>query len=99
MIRKLQAKTNKDGNIIYDGTTDENDRTGSNLKLLVQYAMGKQREKPLDYEVFVFHVMQNLKIPKQHLYCAKTIWKKLEQISIICVDLQYAVLFIANICS
>ena len=77
LIRKLQTKTNKDGDFIYDGTSDEKDRTGSNLVLLVQYAMGKQREKPLDYQVWKNHVMKSLKVPEQQLYSVKSTWKKM----------------------
>ena len=78
LLRKLRPKTNKDGDFIYDGPSDEKDRTGTNLELLVQYAMGKQRTKPIDYSEWVQYVSQTLKIPEQQLYCAKTVWKKLK---------------------
>lgn len=75
LIRKLQSKTNEDGDIIYDGISDEKDRTGSNLIQLVQYAVGKQREKPLDYSVFKSQIMKYpLMIPEQQLYSVKTSW-------------------------
>ena len=76
-MRKLQNKTNEDGDLIYDGPSDEKGRTGSNLRLLVQYAMGNAREKPLDYSLFVKILINDFKIPKYLLYSAQRSWVKL----------------------
>lgn len=74
IMRKLGNQTNEDGDLIYEGTLDEKDRTGSNLKQLVQYAMGRAREKPIDYSVFVHVLTSKLKIPRNLLYSAQRSW-------------------------
>lgn len=64
--RKLE--TNDDGNIIFPGDDDVAQRTGSNLNHLIDYSMGKSKEKPIDYNAFCILLTETLKIPADKLH-------------------------------
>ena len=70
LIRKLSHSTTEDGNFIYPGSEDADDRTGSNLHHLVAYAVHDMQEKPLDYDIFREFLITKLKIPASLLYKA-----------------------------
>ena len=70
LIRKLSHSTTEDGNFIYDGSEDVDDRTGSSLHHLVAYAVHDMKEKPIDYDIFREFLIKTKNIPAPLLYKA-----------------------------
>ena len=70
LLRKLSHSTTEDGNFIYDGSEDVDDRTGSSLHHLVAYAVHDMNEKPIDYDFFHEFLITTMKIPASLLYKA-----------------------------
>ena len=77
MLRKLQGHTNDDGNFIYPGEGNIEERTGSALHELIEYAFGKSKNgKPVDIDLFRSHITEVLKLPPELLYYPPVAWKK-----------------------
>ena len=70
LLRKLSNTTTEDGNFIYPGDTDVDERTGTNLHHLLSYGVKEMKEKPIDYDFFRDFLIKNMKIPDQLLYKA-----------------------------
>lgn len=70
LIRKLSHSTTEDGNFIYPGSEDVDDRTGSSLHHLVAYGVHDMHAKPYDYDIFREFLITKLKIPASLLYKA-----------------------------
>lgn len=77
LLRKLQGQTNDDGNFVYPGEENIEDRVGSSLHELIDYAFGNSKNgKPVDIDVFRSHIISALKIPPNLLYYPPVAWKK-----------------------
>ena len=81
LTRRLAKYTDGDGNFIYEGEGQPDDRRGSNLDALLSYALkekGIRMDKPLDYELFYAFLVEKMKFPSDLLFRAPHIWKKLQ---------------------
>lgn len=72
LLRKLSSQTNEDGNFIYpvvDGQdVSEKERTGSNLRQLIEYTTSGGKEKNIDSDLFRDYLIDTMKIPMNVLY-------------------------------
>lgn len=67
MKRRLQPFTNDDGNFVYPGNEDQDERTGSNLGQLLDYAFRVTNERPIDYKVFREFVLEHYRLHQRKI--------------------------------
>lgn len=53
LMKLLQGHINASGMIIYPGKTSEESRTGSPIMALLNYMFGRDKIKPIDYDLCV----------------------------------------------
>ena len=68
-----KAEIDSSGMIIYPGREPVESRTGSPIRLLINYLLYHEGTKPLDAEMFASHLVNDLKIG---LPAMKTKWKR-----------------------
>lgn len=73
----LASHSTSDGYMVYDGDGEVQERTGSHISELIEFAVRGGDEKPIDYDMFRVFLIDKFNISERMLFKTKKHWIKL----------------------